>query len=69
MDRIQKLGNLVRTARKAQKLTQEQLAAMAGVGVRFVREMEQGKETCHIGKVVRVIAMLGLNIHIQGEIL
>ena len=39
----EQLGKIIRKARKKQKLTQEQLAATCGVGVRFIRELEQGK--------------------------
>ena len=56
------LGDLVRKTRKEQKLTQEQLSASCGVGVRFIREVEQGKETCQISKVLIVMQMLGLEI-------
>lgn len=62
VDDIKGLGIWVRQVRKEQGLTQEQLAATCGVGVRFVRELEQGKETCHIGKVIKVIQMLGIEI-------
>jgi y4mF family transcriptional regulator len=64
MTKIQKLGQIVRTTRKQQGLTQEQLAAVSGVGVRFVRELEQGKESCHIGKSLHILTMLGLDIQI-----
>ncbi len=62
IDDIKSLGIWIRQARKEQNLTQEQLAATCGVGVRFVRELEQGKETCHIGKAVQVMQMLGIEI-------
>lgn len=55
-------GLLIRTERKAQKLTQEQLAGLTGVGVRFVRELEAGKESCQIGRALQVAASLGLTI-------
>ena len=64
---IKKLGNRVRQARKEQGLTQEQLAAISGIGVRFIRELEQGKASCHIGKVFTVVSMLGMDITIGGE--
>ncbi|MGV8947946.1 MAG: type II toxin-antitoxin system Y4mF family antitoxin [Candidatus Paracaedibacter sp.] len=60
IDDIKGLGTWLRQARKEQGLTQEQLAATCGVGIRFVRELEQGKETCHIGKAVQVMQMLGI---------
>lgn len=64
--KIKDLGNIIRTNRKAQSLTQEQLAAVCGVGLRFLRELESGKESCHIGKTFHVLSMLGLKIKI-GE--
>ena len=68
-DKIEKLGRMVKTARKEQGLTQEQLAAVSGVGTRFIREFEQGKASCHIGKALTVVAMLGLDITIGGDAL
>lgn len=61
------LGQLIRTERKRQKLTQEQLAGLSGVGVRFVRELEHGKEGCHIGLAFTVMQTLGLSIHVTGR--
>ena len=66
MGKIEKLGEIIRQARKEQGLTQEQLAATTGVGVRFIRELEQGKESCHIGKALTVVAMLGVDIEVNG---
>lgn len=60
------LGKCIRRARKSQGLTQEQLASTSGVGVRFVRELEQGKESCHIGKAIVVLSMLGLSLELFG---
>ncbi len=59
---IKKLGALVRKTRKSQGLTQEKLAAVSGVGVRFIRELEKGKESCEIGKVIQVMQMLGIGV-------
>ena len=67
MSKMKHLGKLVRDTRKLQKLTQEQLAAVAGVGIRFIRELEQGKESCHIGKALLVLAMLGIEIQVGGQ--
>lgn len=53
-------GVLVRAERRSQKLTQEQLAGLAGVGVRFVRELEAGKESCQLGRALQVAQTLGL---------
>lgn len=37
-----------------------------GVGVRFIRELEHGKPSCHMGKALQVMAMLGLDVFIEG---
>ena len=63
---VKQLGETIRKVRKAQGLTQEQLAAACGVGTRFVRELESGKESCHLDKSLRVVRMLGMDISIEG---
>ena len=68
-NKIAKLGSIVRQERKEQGLTQEQLAATTGVGVRFIRELEKGKESCHIGKALTVVLMLGIDVTIGGQTL
>ncbi|MCY4048093.1 MAG: helix-turn-helix domain-containing protein [Hyphomicrobiales bacterium] len=68
-NRIKKLGEIARQTRKKQGLTQEQLAAATGVGVRFIRELERGKESCHIGKALLVVSMLGIDVVVDGETL
>ena len=61
------LGLLIREERKAQKLTQEQLAGLTGVGVRFVRELEAGKASCQIGLALQVSASLGLTVSVGSR--
>lgn len=61
------LGAAVREERKNQNLTQEELAALAGVGVRFVRELEHGKESCRIGLALQVMQTLGLSLAVHGR--
>lgn len=58
---INSLGILLRQTRKSQGITQQQLSMVSGVGIRFIRELEYGKETCEIGKAIRVMDMLGIN--------
>lgn len=55
----QNLGQALKKARKALGLTQAQLALSAGVGVRFVVEMEAGKPTIQLDKTLAVINVLG----------
>lgn len=61
------LGQLIRAERKRQQLTQEQLAGVAGVGVRFVRELESGKESCRVGLTLTVLQTLGLTVSITSR--
>jgi len=53
------LIRLVKAKRKELNLTQEDLADRAGVGLRFIREMEQGKKTLRLDKVNQVLALFG----------
>ena len=61
------LGRLIREERKSQGLTQEELAGLAGVGVRFVRELEHGKESCQIGLALQVTSTLGLRVSVYDR--
>ncbi|MFV1984607.1 MAG: helix-turn-helix domain-containing protein, partial [Thiohalomonadales bacterium] len=54
-----KLGQAVRTKRKADGLTQAKAAALCGVGVRFISDLENGKSTIELGKALSVLAGLG----------
>jgi y4mF family transcriptional regulator len=58
------LGVLIRAARKAQGITLTQAAMLCGVGVRFLSELENGKPTAEIGKVLHVLKSFGLAMHI-----
>lgn len=53
------LRRIVKNERKALNLTQEGLAEKAGVGLRFVRELEQGKQTLRLDKVNQVLFLFG----------
>jgi y4mF family transcriptional regulator len=56
------IGTTIRAARKAQGLRQDELAAAANVGVRFLIELEAGKETAQLGKTLAVLAALGIDV-------
>jgi len=53
------LGKYVKEKRKEYGLTQVDLSQKSGVGLRFVRELEQGKETLRLDKVNQVLALFG----------
>ena len=61
------IGVIVQKTRKAQGLTQPQLAMACGTGVRFIVDFEAGKETCQIGKALNVVQMLGLGVEIRDS--
>jgi HTH-type transcriptional regulator/antitoxin HipB len=59
------LGAALRQARKARGLRLEDLALAAGVGVRFVGELERGKPTVRLAETLRVAAALGVRITLE----
>jgi y4mF family transcriptional regulator len=61
----QRLGAAVRARRRALRLKQAELANLAGVGLAFLYELEHGKPTVRIDKVLAVFAVLGLELHVQ----
>ena len=60
------VGRIVRENRVAQALRQDQLAAAAGVGLRFLIELEQGKPTAQLGKSLAVLDALGCRVEIRS---
>ena len=62
----QTLGAALRAARKRMGLTQSELALAAGVGVRFVVELEAGKPTVQLAQVLRVVEVLGGSLQLTG---
>jgi y4mF family transcriptional regulator len=57
-----KIAEFVKQKRNIVKLTQPELAAKAGVGLRFVRDLEQGKETLRLDKVNQVLQLFGYEV-------
>lgn len=58
------IAMLVRNMRKEQKATQIELAQFANVGTRFVRDVEDGKESVQFDKLMRLLSTLGLKLEI-----
>ena len=54
------IGEFVKKNRRASGLTQEEFAMRSGLGLRFVRDLEQGKETVRMDKVNVALAMFGM---------
>ena len=59
------LAEIVRHERKRQKVSQIRLSQLADVGVRFVRDLEDGKETVQLDKVLAVLETLGIAIELS----
>lgn len=65
MNATNELIDFVKTRRNQLGLTQKDLAERAGVGLRFIRDLEQGKESLQLDKVNQVLALFG---HKMGPI-
>jgi y4mF family transcriptional regulator len=65
----QEIGQLVRQRRKQAGLTLKDAAGMAGVGVRFLSELERGKPTLQLGLAIQILQLFGLELHVhrRGE--
>ncbi len=61
------LGDAIRSMRKQLKVTQKDLAMTCGTGLRFVIDLEKGKPTCQIGKILQVLQALGLRVELTGK--
>jgi y4mF family transcriptional regulator len=56
------IGKLIRDTRKKLGVTQKDLALTSGTGMRFIIDLEKGKETCEVGKALAVLNTLGIKI-------
>lgn len=59
------LGAAIRQARKAQGLRLDEVALAAGVGIRFLSELERGKPTVRLEETLRVLAAVGLRLRVE----
>lgn len=64
IDSMAEVAKIVRATRKEQGATQIELAQFANVGTRFVRDVEDGKQSVNFGKLMRVLRTLGLKVDI-----
>ena len=64
---MNRISEFIKTERKKAGLTQEEFAMRSGLGLRFVRELEQGKETVRLDKVNQALAMFGMET-VPGDI-
>ena len=59
------IGRLIRETRRKLGVTQKALALTSGTGLRFLIELEKGKETCETGKVLTVLHTLGIKMTLR----
>ena len=59
------ISEIVKNKRKTQNLTLVELAQLTNVGVRFLSDLENGKPTCEIEKVLKILNNLGVKINIE----
>lgn len=59
---VAEIGNLIREERVRQGLTQTDLAGISGVGITFISQLENGKATVEMGRVLNVLTMLGVDL-------
>lgn len=64
---MNKIAKQVKELRKKYKLTQAELAQRAGIGLRFLRELEQGKSTVRLDKVQQVLNFFGYHVDIAKD--
>ena len=61
------IGELIHRRRRDMKLTQVALAELSGVSHKFINEIEQGKPTAEVGKVLSVLQMLGIDLYARAR--
>ncbi len=61
------IGKIIKELRKKAKITQVELAERVGVGLRFIRDLEQGKHTVRLDKVNQVLKFFGYHLEIKKD--
>ena len=64
---ISAIGAKIRSIRRAQGVSQETLAGLAGTGQRYISELERGKETARIREMLTVLDALGAGLYIADQ--
>ncbi len=62
---VSDFGRIIKEERKRQGFTQTELAGLCGVGLTFLSNLENGKETAEIGKAFQVLTMLGIDVYAE----
>lgn len=60
------IGKTIKVKRKELRLSQKDVSLATGLGTRFISEVENGKPSCQIEKVLQLLSVLGLKLTIDG---
>lgn len=64
---VLEIGTIIKKRRKKLGLTQKYLAALANTGVRYISDLENGKETTQLGKLLDVLNVLEIEMELSYE--
>ena len=64
---VGEIGARIREIRKAQGVSQDTLAGLAGTGQRYISELERGKPTARIGEMLKVLDALGAGLYVLSQ--
>jgi len=64
---IEDIAIIVKNVRKQKGLTQIELAQLSNVGTRFLSDLENGKPTCEVEKVIKILTNLGIKLEAKDE--
>lgn len=64
---MEEIGKIIKELRKLNNLTQEELSIKSGLGLRFIREVENGKKTARIDKVMEILDFFGYELVAQRK--
>ena len=62
---VEDIGRIIKKTREYQGVTQKSLALICGTGVRFIADLEKGKPTCHVEKVLNVLNSLKIHVDLR----
>jgi transcriptional regulator with XRE-family HTH domain len=68
IDTMSSLANLIRAARLQQGFTRDELASATGLSPKFISQVEAGKPTAQIGKVILLLGELGIRLFAQSSV-
>lgn len=62
---VKEIGEFIKARRRQLNVTQKDLAMTSNTGLRFIIDVEKGKSTCQIGKILTILQTLGIKIELS----